>query len=95
MHIISRKALRLFWTEYLDSKKALARWFKIVQRTEFSSFAALRATFPSADQVDELIVFNIGGNKYRLIASVHFNRSKVFVRHILTHKEYDKGKWKL
>ncbi|MEM8502710.1 MAG: type II toxin-antitoxin system HigB family toxin [Cyanobacteria bacterium P01_D01_bin.1] len=95
MHIISRKALRLFWTEHPDSEKALARWFKIVQGTEFSNFASLRATFPSADQVGDLVVFNIGGNKYRLIASVHFNRGKIFIRHILTHREYDKGKWKL
>ncbi len=94
MHIISRKALRLFWTKHPDSEKALARWFKIVQGTEFSNFSQLRTTFPSADQVGDLVVFNIGGNKYRLIASIHFNRGKLFVRHILTHKEYDKEKWK-
>jgi mRNA interferase HigB len=44
--------------------------------------------------VGEFVVFNIGGNKYRLIAAVHFNRRKVYVRHVLTHAEYDKGKWK-
>ena len=82
MHIVSRKALRVFWTEHPNSEKALIRWFKIVRRTEFENFAALRASFPSADQVGELIVFNIGGNKYRLIASVHFNRGKIFIRHI-------------
>ena len=54
----------------------------------------LRATFPSADTVGDLIVFNIGGNKYRLIASIHFNRGKVYVRHVLTHREYDRGAWK-
>ncbi len=50
----------------------------------------MRVSFPSADQVGDLIVSNIGGNKYRLIASVHVNRGKLFVRHILTHKEYDR-----
>ncbi|MBX7256508.1 MAG: type II toxin-antitoxin system HigB family toxin [Candidatus Hydrogenedentes bacterium] len=50
--------------------------------------------FPSADIVDHWIVFNIGGNKYRLIASIHFNRYRVYVRHVLTHKEYDRGAWK-
>jgi mRNA interferase HigB len=54
----------------------------------------LRETFPSADMVNELTVFNIGGNKYRLVASVHFNRRKVYVRHVLTHVEYDLGNWK-
>jgi len=50
--------------------------------------------FPSVDFVNNLAVFNIGGNKYRLIASIHFNRGKVYVRHVLTHQEYDKGGWK-
>jgi mRNA interferase HigB len=39
-------------------------------------------------------VFNIGGNKYRLIAAIHFNRQKVYIRHVLTHPEYDRGRWK-
>ncbi len=94
MHIISRKVLRQFWEEYPDSEPALARWFKIVQHTNFQNFAELRATLPSADKVGDWIVFNIAGNKYRLITAIHFNRSKVYIRHILTHQEYDKGSWK-
>ncbi len=94
MHIISRKTLRAFWQKYPDSQSSLTRWFKIVQRTDFANFADLRATFPSADRVGNLIVFNIGGNKYRLIASIHFNRQKAYVRYVMTHKEYDKGDWK-
>ncbi|MHC5775739.1 type II toxin-antitoxin system HigB family toxin [Nostoc sp.] len=54
----------------------------------------LRSVFPSADLVGDLIVFNIGGNKYRLITSIHFNRQKVYIRDILTHSEYDKDQWK-
>jgi mRNA interferase HigB len=50
--------------------------------------------FPSADQVDHKTVFNIGGNKYRLIAAIHYNRRKVYIRAIVTHLEYDKNKWK-
>jgi mRNA interferase HigB len=94
MHVISRKTLRLFWEQYPDSKGALARWFKIVQQTEFHNFAELRAAFPTAARVDNWIIFNIGGNKYRLIASIHFNRGKVYIRHVLTHTEYDRGGWK-
>ena len=45
-------------------------------------------------RVDDGMVFNIGGNKYRLVASVHFNRGKVYIRHVLTHAEYDRGGWK-
>ena len=95
MHaLISRKALRAFWEQHPDSQTALARWFKVVVRTNFRNFAELRAAFPSADKVDEWIVFNIGGNKYRLITSIHFNRGKVYIRHVLTHAEYNQGKWK-
>jgi mRNA interferase HigB len=95
MHIISRKALRLFWEQYPDSRTALARWLKMMRHTTFRSFAELRAVFPSADNVDNWIVFNIGGNKYRLITSIHFNRGKVYIRHVLTHQDYDRGSWKL
>jgi mRNA interferase HigB len=94
MDVISRKALRQFWERHPDSKSPLNRWSKILQKNDFIGFNELRRTFPSADRVGDLIVFNIGGNKYRLIASFHFNRNKVFIRHVLTHQEYDKGSWK-
>ncbi|TGK76307.1 type II toxin-antitoxin system HigB family toxin, partial [Leptospira wolffii] len=45
-------------------------------------------------QVGKFTVFNISGNNFRLISSIHYNRKKVFIRHVLTHSEYDKGKWK-
>jgi mRNA interferase HigB len=94
MHVVSRKALRLFWQRQPDSEHPLRRWHKLMTATDFGNFAELRETFPSADMVDDLTVFNIGGNKYRLIASIHFNRHKVYVRHLLTHAEYDQGNWK-
>jgi len=65
-----------------------------MRHTGFRSFNELREVFPSADMVDNWVVFNIGGNKYRLITSIHFNRGKVYIRHVLTHAEYDKGDWK-
>ena len=95
MHLITRKTLKVFWQKYPDSKTALQRWSRIIEKNNFDSFAQLRDTFPSADLVDNLTVFNIGGNKYRLIAAIHFNRKKIYIRNILTHKEYDRGIWKL
>jgi len=94
MHLTTRKTLRVFWQKYPDSKTALERWSRIIDKNDFDSFIQLRKTFPSADFVGNLTVFNIGGNKYRLIAAIHFNRRKVYIRNILTHKEYDKGDWK-
>ncbi len=94
MRVISRKALRTFWEKHPESKSPLSRWFKAMTKQDFHSFNELRATFPRADKVGELVVFDIGGNKWRLIASIHFNRTKVYIRHVLTHPEYDKGAWK-
>ena len=94
MHVISKKALREFWKQYPDSQTPLMRWFKLMSRNSFGSFAELRAVFPRADLVEGLTVFNISGNKYRLITAIHFNRGKVYVRHVLTHGEYDKGGWR-
>ncbi len=95
MHVISRKALRTFWEKHPDSQSSLSQWYKVMTKHDFQSFHDLRATFSTADKVGELVVFNISGNKYRLIASIHFNRGKVYIRHVLTHSEYDKGAWKL
>lgn len=94
MHVISKKKLKDFWEERADSKSALEAWFKIMQGTRYETWGELRTTFPKADKVGEKIVFDIGGNKYRLITVVHFNRGKVFVRDVLTHQEYDRGRWK-
>lgn len=94
MHVISRKALRNFWQRHPDCEQTLRRWHKLMTTTDFGNFSELRGTFPSADMVDDLTVFNITGNKYRLIASIHFNRHKVYVRHVLTHAEYDQANWK-
>jgi len=94
VHIISRKALIRFWIEHPDSKIPLSGWYKIVDKTDFHSFAKLRKALPSVARVDDLFIFDIAGNKYRLITSSHFNRSKVYIRHILSHTEYDREDWK-
>ena len=54
----------------------------------------MRSTFPGVDKVGKLFVFNVAGNHLRIVAAVHFNRGKVYIRDILTHSEYDEGKWK-
>ena len=95
MRIISRKALREFRERYPDSQMALTRWYKTMERSQFNNFMELRAAFPSADIVGNLVIFNISGNKYHLVTSIHFNRGKVYIRHVMTHSEYDRGEWKI
>jgi mRNA interferase HigB len=94
MHVISKKRLREFWELHGDAEAPLRSWHKAARREDWHSFADVRSRFPHADQVGKLTVFNIGGNKYRLIAAIHYNRAKVYVQHVLTHAEYDRGKWK-
>ncbi|MBI3934697.1 MAG: type II toxin-antitoxin system HigB family toxin [Acidobacteria bacterium] len=65
-----------------------------MKRCSVASFAELRSVFPTADHVGKLTVFNIGGNKVRLVAAIHYNRRRVYIRAVLTHAEYDAGKWK-
>jgi mRNA interferase HigB len=94
MHVISKKKLREFWVIHPDTEEPLRAWLQAARREDWANFAELRARFPKADRVGNLTVFNIAGNKYRLIAAIHHNRRKIYIRHVLTHAEYDRGQWK-
>ena len=94
VHVIAKPALVEFWTKHPDVESSLQAWYRTMESQVFTDFNDLRATFASADYVDGLTVFNIGGNKYRLIAAIHYNRHKVYIRAVLTHEEYDRGGWK-
>ena len=94
MHVIAKPALVEFWERHPEAAIPLQAWYRTMVSEVFADFNDLRATFASADYVDGLTVFNAGGNKYRLIAAIHYNRHKVFIRAVLTHAEYDRGDWK-
>lgn len=94
MRIISYKRIKEFVAQFPDSQTSLENWYRIIKHTDYNSFSELKQHFSTADYVDGFVVFNISGNKYRLIAAIHFNRKKVYIRDILTHPEYDKNKWR-
>ncbi|MGB5959579.1 MAG: type II toxin-antitoxin system HigB family toxin [Coleofasciculaceae cyanobacterium] len=94
MHIITRVRLKEFWEKHPDAETSLRLWYKLTSLAQWQNFVELRLVFPSADQVENLTVFNIGGNKYRLITLVDYEYQKIFIRHVLTHAEYDKQSWK-
>jgi mRNA interferase HigB len=94
MHIITRKRLNGFAARYPETLSALEHWYREMKRRNFSSFAELRSVLPTADQVGKVTVFNIGGNKARLVAAMPYNRRRVYIRAVLTHAEYDAGRWK-
>ena len=95
MHVISEKQLKVFWDRHPLAEDPLRSWVKLIELHRFRNFAELRRLFPQADQVGRLTVFNIGGNKFRLVAHMHFNTGKVFVRFIGSHADYDRGDWKI
>jgi mRNA interferase HigB len=98
MHVISRRPLREFADRHTDAGGPLGAWYRLACRGRFTNLAELKRTFASVDLVAvkgrEYYVFNIGGNKYRLIAIIHFKAQRLFVRRVLTHAEYDAGGWK-
>lgn len=94
MHVIARERLLEFAGKYPDSAQSLDRWYRIVKHSSYNSFADLRRTFPKADQVGTFIIFNIGGNKHRLITYVVFAAKRVYIRDFLPHADYDKVSWK-
>lgn len=94
MKLISNKALREFAALHPQADQPLQDFRHLMEQGAFTSFAQLKATFGSVDKVGERYVFNVGGNKYRLIAAIAFQAGLVWVKAVLTHEQYDKGAWK-
>jgi mRNA interferase HigB len=91
MNIISRKPLRDFVTKHALAKTPLDAWYHEAKRARWKNFADVRATYGSADVVPgNRVIFNIGGNKYRLIVKVAYKTGSLYVKFIGTHKAYDK-----
>ena len=94
MRVIKRGALVQFWERHPDARASLESWYAVVRKAVWKSPAELKQVYPSADPVGRRTVFNIAGNKYRLIARVNYQTQRVFVLFVLTHAEYDRGDWK-
>jgi mRNA interferase HigB len=94
MRIITRSTLKKFYALHPKSESGLEHWYKQTNEADWKSLQDIRKIFPSADLVDDFIVFNICGNSYRLITRIRFHSKKVFIRNVLTHADYDKNRWK-
>lgn len=93
--VISRRKFREFIADHPELTKvlpALNAWYKVAELAPWTNFAAVRESYGSADQVGHYVVFNIAGNKVRLIAEIIYKTKPrmVYIRHVLTHREYDK-----
>ena len=94
MKVISNSALRSFAAKHPQADAALQGWRRVVEKNRFDNWAELKAAFNAIDKVGELVVFDIGGNKYSLIAYIRFSRQILYIKGVLTHDEYDTGAWK-
>lgn len=94
MRLLGKPLLESFIRKHLNAENSLRRWQKLIEESDYKSMVELRKTFPSADHVEGKTVFNVGGNKIRTITVIEFNIKQMVITHVLTHEEYDRGKWK-
>ncbi len=94
MHVIAKPFILAFIDDYPDSASSLLAWHREAETRTWTTPNEVRESFATASFVGRLVVFNIAGNKYRLITDIHYNIGKVYIDQILTHAEYDRGLWK-
>lgn len=98
MRVVALKTLKEFWSIHKEAESSLKDWYNKVLHAEWKNTAEVKNTFGSVDQPcinnTTVSIFNIGGNKYRLVSVIHFNKQVLYIRGILTHSEYDTGEWK-
>jgi mRNA interferase HigB len=95
MRIISRRALREFWEIHPQAEDPLSAWFRVIQRSKFTDFNAIKRTFGAADYVAPYTIFDVGGNKFRLITAIHYTRQRAYIRNVFTHAEYDQRSFEM
>ena len=98
MRVIKPSRIREYARTNPEIARPLLTWLRIAEEAQWRSLQDVRLVYRSADGVivksgKPVTVFNIGGNKFRLIVAIHYDRGRVFVLRLLTHKEYDKNKW--
>ena len=101
MRVISKWRLREFWEEHPDAEEPLKAWWRIVgdRDARWRHIHDVKAMLAGADGFNldcgvPVVVFDIGGNKYRLVARIYYDFQRVYVKAVLTHQDYDAAKWK-
>jgi mRNA interferase HigB len=94
MHVISKSAWRDAIAKDPTLERPIGEWHKVAQCAQWASLVDVRNVYPRADFVEPYTVFNIKGDTYRLVVKIEYRWQMIFVKHLLTHAEYDKGGWK-
>lgn len=91
VRVISRKKLKAFWERHPDVRQPLQAWYDDAKHAIWKSSADIKAVYRSASFVgNDRVVFNLKGNKYRLVVAIRYEYSIVFIRFVGTHQEYDR-----
>jgi len=93
VHVISRKKLLEAAEKHSGLGEPLDVWYRVAKKAEWNNLMDVKRQFPSADAAGRFTIFNIKGNSYRLITEINYRTKRIFLRHILTHAEYDRGGW--
>jgi mRNA interferase HigB len=94
MNTISYRRIREFAAKHPEAESSLSAWYKIAKKAKWQNLAKVKEDYPHADLVGGFTVFNISGNKYRLIAKIDYQSQLILIKYIFTHAEYSKDKWK-
>jgi mRNA interferase HigB len=94
MHLISIRNLRADAAKYSDAIQSINRWYATVKKSQWRNLEDIRQIYRDAEAVGNFTVFNIKGNKYRLIVGIDYENQTVYYKYLLTHSEYDKNEWK-
>jgi mRNA interferase HigB len=94
MHLISIRNLRQDSSRYPHLKKAIDEWYSILRKAQWQSLEDVRRIYRDAEAVGNFTVFNIKGNDFRLIVGIDYENQVVYYKHLLTHADYNKDRWK-
>lgn len=92
MRIITERRLREFWQTNQNAENAMREWISVVRLANWNNLADVHATFNSIDFHKNMLIFNVGGNKFRIIAKVEYQKHLVFIKFVGTHNQYDNHK---
>ena len=99
MRVIHSGTVKAWAAQFRDAAEALAAWLRNVLDATWQNLFEVRQVYPHADPVivasgRSVVVFNIRGNKYRLVTAIHYNRQVLYTLRFMTHAEYSKNRWK-
>lgn len=94
MHVVSKRGLLLQAARHADALAPLLAWFQVARKANWESLQEVRRDFPGADQVGHVLIFNIKGNRYRLITRISYPSRRIYIKALLTHAGYDRKEWR-